>query len=261
MKKIRILLLLLLAVLCLTVSRAENEPGIRLNVDQSHAQDGYIIVQRPETDKKLVVVVEADDLKTEYPLENDTVVLPLQFGCQTYHIGLFDVSGSGEEASSLLDSVEFYADMEDSLSCFLHPNLYVQYTSDSPWVLKAEELTAGIRDPLKQYRVIINYIVKEFSYDYIKTVAVKENHLPDIQRCWDNRMGDSQDLAALVCAMLRSRGIPAMLFRTVDWFTNPYCWIVALIGDDCLAFDPAEKLYVLPKDHMLFKLYEGAVAY
>ena len=49
--------------------------------------------------------------------------------------------------------------------------------------------------------------MKTFSYDYIKAINIKAGMLPDIPGTWDKRMGVCQDLAAIMCCMLRTQGI------------------------------------------------------
>ena len=264
MKKWKMILVLLLAILCLTAAHAEVQSGRYMKVDDSHTDDGYITVQRLETEKKLMVVVKRFDYEVEYPLDEETVVLPLQFGHGTYDVQLYEVSESEDEetrATSLLDSISVSASMEDNLACFLHPNIYVQYSPDSPWVQKAEELTRGITDPVKKCTAINDYIADKFMYDYIKTVTVPQDALPDVQTCWDCRMGNDQDLAALCCAMIRSRGIPAMLFKGSYTYGRPAYWVLAVLDKESIVLNPIEKMYVAPKEDMIQYLFNEAIAY
>ena len=151
--------------------------------------------------------------------------------------------------------------MDNPFSCFLHPNLYVRYDSGSPWVLKAEELTAGLTDPREQYEAISGYIVDNFAYNFIRSATERPDTLPDIQDCWDRKMGVSQDLAALSCAMLRSRGIPAMLFTGSEKEGITYCWVVAVVNEEFILFDPTERICASEMTDLLFSLYTDATAY
>lgn len=264
MKKWKMILALLLAMLCLTTAHAEVQSGRYMKVDDSHTDDGYITVQRLETEKKLMVVVKGFDNEAEYPLDEETAVLPLQFGVGTYDVQLYEVFESEEEekrTTSLLDSISISASMEDNLACFLHPNIYVQYSPDSPWVQKAEELTRGITDPVKQCTAINDYIADKFIYDYIKFVTVPQDTLPDVQNCWENRMGIDQDLAALSCAMIRSRGIPAMLFKGSYTYGRPAYWVLAVLDNESIVFNPSEIMCAAAREDMTEYLFNAAIAY
>ena len=257
----RMILIFTLILTLAGAALAENTPGGFLNVDTSRAADGFIVVQRPETEKKLTVTAGTGTWNAEYPLDDESVTLPLQFGSGNYLIALYEASEDHPENRSLLDSVQISVKMDDPLSCFLHPNLYVRYDSDSPWVLKAEELTAGLTDPEDRYAAITAYIVNNYAYNFLKSVTEQPDALPDIQACWDQKTGISQDLAALSCAMLRSRGIPAMLFTGSTKDGINYCWVVAVVNQEFILFDPTERVCASDMTDLLFSLYTGAMAY
>ena len=260
MKKFLTLIVTLIMMLA-GAALAESAPCGFLNVDSSQAADGYIVVRRPETEKRLTVTVGREPWSAEYPLDDEMVTLPLQFGNGNYLISLYGSSEDHPEPGSLLDSVQISVKMDNPLSCFLHPNLYVRYDSGSPWVLKAEELTAGLTDPKEQYEAISDYIVNNYAYSFIKSVTEQPDALPDIQDCWDQKMGISQDLAALGCAMLRCRGIPAMLFTGSQKDGITYSWVVAVVNQEFILFDPTERVCASEKTDLLFSLYRDAMAY
>lgn len=257
----RMILIVALILMLAGTALAESTPGGFLNVDISQATDGCIVVQRPETEKKLTVTVGKDQWNAEYPLDDESVTLPLQFGNGNYLIALYEASEAHPETRSLLDSLQISVKMDNPFSCFLHPNLYVRYDSGSPWVLKAEELTAGLTDPRDQYAAISDYIVNNYTYNFIKSTMERTDALPDIQDCWDQKTGISQDLAALSCAMLRSRGIPAMLFTGSKKDGSTYCWVVAVVNQEFILFDPTERVCASDMTDLLFSLYTEATAY
>ena len=257
----RMILTITLILMLAGAALAESAPGGFLDVDASRAAEGFIVVRRPKKDKKLTVTVGTGTRNAEYPLDDESVTLPLQFGNGNYLIALYEASEDHPETRSLLDSLQVYVKMDNPLSCFLHPNLYVRYDSGSPWVLKAEELTAGFTDPGDRYAAISGYIVNNFAYDFIKSTMERTDALPDIQDCWEKKAGTSRDLAALSCAMLRSRGIPAMLFTGSKKDGNSYCWVVAVVDQEFILFDPTERVCASDMTDLLFSLYTEAMAY
>lgn len=257
----RMILIVTTLLMLAGAALAESAPDGFLNVDTSQASDGCIVVRRPETEKRLTVTVGTGTWKAEYPLDDESVTLPLQFGSGNYLIALYEASEDHPENRSLLDSLQISVKMDNPLSCFLHPNLYVRYDSGSSWVLKAEELTAGLKDPMEQYTAISGYIVNNYVYNFIKSVTERTDALPDIQDCWDQKMGISQDLAALSCAMLRSRGIPAMLFAGSKEDGITYWWVVAVVNQEYILFDPTKRVCASEMTDLLFSLYSDAMAY
>ena len=249
-------LVLIIMTVCLAAAAAESMENIQLNIDQSTVSDGYITVLRPETDLKLKVTVEKDGQKYQYDLTNQTIVLPLQMGEGEYTVTLEGIE-KVEEADDVnnvdsdrimeyvpFDGMVITADMEDPLSCFLHPNCYVNYDSESAWVKKAEEITKDVTDPVEQFRIITNYMVRNFQYDFIKSVTVSDSGgiMPDIEYCWEKKSGISQDLAALTCAMLRSQGIHAILVCGTLGSGTAHHWVEAVINDEYIRFDPSAEL-------------------
>ena len=258
MKKWIRMIAMILIGLCLAVSAAGEGTEIEPDVDLSHSRDGYIVVRKPETEEELMITVENDGRVVEYLFENESEALPLQLGSGTYTVTLYEIAGEDDPVpGNRVGRLSFEADVEDLYAPFLHPNCYVNYSPDSPWVQKAEYITEGITDPLIQYQAITSYIVKNYQYDFIKSVMEPHQDMlrPDIQYCWDNGLGIAQDLSALACAMLRSRGIPAMLIKGTIGEGTPHFWVVAVVNDDYLIFDPTARINATNKTEIFFSLY------
>ena len=81
-----------------------------------------------------------------------------------------------------------------------------------------------------------------FSYDFIKSVTVKSGQLPDIEYCWEKKMGICQDLSAMTCAMLRSQGVPARLIIGTLGSGTPHAWVLAVVDGEDTFFDPTAEL-------------------
>ena len=214
-----------------------------LIIDASNADKGYIMVKARKNKKKMKLTIspgQGTALKYDINGEQEYEVYPLQFGKANYTVALYQQkSGTKYE---VLAKAKVSAKIEDELSCFLYPNQYVNYTADSPCVLKATELCEGMTDQAEIYKTICKYVVKNFEYDFIKSVTVKAGVLPDIDYCWTNKMGICQDLSALTCAMLRSQGVPARLIIGTLGSGTPHAWVLAVVNGEDKFFDPtAEK--------------------
>jgi hypothetical protein len=134
--------------------------------------------------------------------------------------------------------------MPDELSCFLYPNQYVNYNENTACVKEAQAMCKDMTDQGEIYKTVCSFVLKNFIYDYIKSVSVQSmsQQMPDIDGCWDNRMGICQDLSAMTCAMLRSQGIPARLMIGTVGANTYHAWVVAVVNGEERFFDPTAEL-------------------
>ena len=124
-------------------------------------------------------------------------------------------------------------------------NAMVTYTADSPWIKAITTECAGLTDQKAIYNKIINYYVQNFAYDFVKWTVSGYGVHPDLDDCWERKVGVDLDLGAMVCSMLRSQGIPTQLImQLVDGVEAPV-WVVAFIGDETLMFNPAAEVKLL----------------
>lgn len=131
---------------------------------------------------------------------------------------------------------------EESMSAYLLPNEMVPFTEESKYVQFAAEFCEGITDQEKIYNKLLEYFDKNFMYDYIKSITVENYTVPDPDECWRTRMGIELDLASLMCAMLRSQGIPTMLLVSREiTYKYPSAWVLAMIGDQIKVCNPAMR--------------------
>ena len=216
----------------------------KLTIDCSNMDEGYIMVKAKKTEKKLRVRVSTAGAKLLYWLNGDGEyeVLPLQFGSGKYKVELFEHVQKKDYSKE--GAVKLSAKMPDELSCFLYPNQYVNYNADTACVKFADDLCKDISDQGEIYKAVCTYVLQNFIYDYIKSVSVQSmsQQMPDIDYCWDNRMGICQDLSAMTCAMLRSQGIPARLMIGTVGANTYHAWVVAVVNGEERFFDPTAEL-------------------
>lgn len=219
-----------------------------LVVDVSHADEGYIMVKGPKTSKRLKFRVKHGDHTLDYDLngKGSYEVIPLQLGNGSYTCTLYkNVSGKKYAQEG---RVGVKTNMADPNMAFLYPNQYVNYTEDSAAVKKSAELCAGLDTQQECFDAIFDFIKTGFVYDYVKMVTVKPGMMPDIDDCFETRMGICQDLAALGACMLRVQGIPArMMIGTLENGTY-HAWVVAVVDGKEILFDPTAELSAVAKD-------------
>ncbi len=209
----------------------------KLQVDATHVNDGYFLAGlQKKSSKRIKLRVQKDGTTLTYDLNGDArfEVFPLQLGNGNYTITLYEqVSGKNYSASG---KVTVTAKMRDTDSCFLYPNQYVNYTSASEAGIRADELCAGMNGR-EAFETVSAFMGSSFAYDYIKAMNIKSGTLPDIDGAYTKRMGICQDLAAIMCCMLRSRGLPARLMIG-DADGNYHAWVQVRIDGTDYFFDP-----------------------
>ena len=220
----------------------------KMTIDCSNMSEGYIMVKGKKTNKRLKLQIATSGAKLNYDLNSDGEyeVFPLQFGNGKYQISLFE-NVSGKKYSKE-GNVKLNVKMSNELSCFLYPNQYVSYNEKTACVQQAEQMCAGMTNQEEIYSTICKYVLKNFVYDYIKAVTVKPGLLPQIDDCWNNKMGICQDLSAMTCAMLRSQGIPARLMIGTVGSNTYHAWVVAVVNGDNRFFDPTAELNASSKN-------------
>ena len=218
-----------------------------LTIDHSHASDGYIIVKAPKSSQKLKIAIAFDGAdKIHYNLntDGDEEILPLQYGSGKYTVSLYcQISGSKYQKDG---EVSFTVRMKDKLGYTLYPNQWVNYSAETAAVQFADELCADLNDEYEITMAVYQFMGKNFSYDWFKSgdvqAGIHKGILPDIDGSWETRTGICQDMAAIMCAMLRSQGIHARLVVGTCGGT-PHAWVtVYCYGDDgklkSLSLDP-----------------------
>ena len=207
-----------------------------LTIDHSHASDGYIIVKAPKSSRALKIAISFDGTaKIHYNLntDGDVEILPLQYGSGKYTVSLYhQISGSKYQKDG---EISFTVKMKDKLGYTLYPNQWVNYTAETAAVQYADELCAGLTDEYEITMAVYKFMKKNFSYDWFKARDVKagtlKDILPDIDGSWETWTGICQDLAAIMCTMLRSQGIHARLV-VGTYGSTPHAWVTVYYHDD-----------------------------
>ena len=216
----------------------------KLTIDCSNMSEGYIMVKAKKTAKKLRVRISTAQTKLLYALNGngDYEVLPLQFGSGKYQIELFEnVKGKDYSKEGTL---KLNVKISNELSCFLYPNQYVNYDENTACVRYAQDMCRDMKDQGEIYKAVCAYVLHNFVYDYGKSYQVQSmsQQMPDIDYCWNSRMGICQDLSAMTCAMLRSQGVPARLMIGTVGKNTYHAWVVAVVNGEERFFDPTAEL-------------------
>ena len=210
----------------------------RLVVDASHMDLGYITcrVDSP-TDHRLKLRMTYGDVQLTYDMKGDAgyEVFPLQLGSGSYEFSLFENVKANKYAGK--GKVQLSVQLADENAPFLVPNQYVNYARDTNAVLKSDELASQG----EIYSAVCDFMTREFGYDFVRAKTIGPGELPEIEACFDSRLGICQDLSAVMVCMLRVQGIPARLM--VGYADQYYhAWTAALVNGKEVFFDPTAAI-------------------
>ena len=213
------------------------ETGGKLMIDASHADQGYIMVCVAEpTSHRMKVRMSYGGAQLTYDLNSDGMyeTFPLQMGSGEYEFSLYEnVKGNKYSAEG---RVVLQVQLADENAAFLVTNQYVNYDLYTAAVQKSDELCAG-QSPRDVYNAVTGFISSEFAYDFVRAKNVSPGMLPEIDYCYDNRMGICQDLSAVTACMLRVQGVPTKLM--IGYAGKYYhAWTVVILDGEEIRFDP-----------------------
>ena len=216
----------------------------KLIVDMSHKDLGYIMARVSEPSKhafKVRMSFGKGQLTYDLNSDGNFEVFPLQLGSGKYEFALFEnVKGSKYSSEG---KVDINVQLRDENAAFLVPNQYVDYELWTSAVQKSDELV-GSASAADAYTIITDFIKSEFSYDFVRAKTISSGQLPEIDYCYENRMGICQDLAAVMVCMLRVQGVPSKL---VIGYADKYyhAWTTSVVDGKEVFFDPTAAIGAL----------------
>lgn len=203
-----------------------------LEVDISNMEQGYIVASYTgEAAKINLQLTGSDAIVYKYFVNQgeEPAVLPLTGGDGLYMLDVYENIYDDQYAVLMSDSFEVKLDSE--YLPFLYPNQYVNFNEDSEAVKMAAELANSLESELDVLEAVYHYVTENITYDYEKAQSVPVGYLPDVDETLRSKKGICFDYAALMCAMLRCRGIPAILDIG---YTNDgmyHAWISSFLKD------------------------------
>ena len=215
-----------------------------ITFDASHTSDGYIMVQYHGTNEKTKLQVLApNDVDYTYLITNtDTYhVYPLPGGDGTYRLRLLESVSIEENKYAIVFNQEFDVTISDEFAPFLRTNHYVNYSSDSKSVSKAESLAEDCYSDLDVINNVYHFVTGTISYDTAKAENLQYGYTPNPDETLESETGICFDYASLMSAMLRSQRIPTRL--EVGYAGEIYhAWISCYVDeigwvDNIISFD------------------------
>lgn len=181
-------------------------------IDVSSISQGYVAAIGISS-SRLKLQVKKGDLTYNYDMPNNgtPVVAPLNMGDGAYQVSV--MQNTTESRYITLCSVDANVVLESEFAPFLRPNVFCEYTENSPVVAKARELVSDAENEGDALRSIYQWIVNNVTYDKSKAseLAGKTGYIPNPEETLASQTGICFDYASLAAAMLRSQGIPCKI--------------------------------------------------
>lgn len=208
-------------------------------VDASRLSEGLVSVRYtgPEGTRVKVRLTKAEGRAYSYDLNSagraETFALTQGDGTYTLEV----LEHLRENRYEPVHTVALEVALTDEKAPFLASSQFVCYAPDSEAVRLAGELTQGLDSDSEKTAVLFDYVVDHLSYDGEKTQQVEPGYLPDLDRTLAEGKGICFDYAALLCAMLRSQGVPCKLVmgdagNLYHAWVEVWCETAGRIGED-----------------------------
>jgi hypothetical protein len=211
MKKLLVFVLTFFSVIAMSCLVLHASAKAEFNTDNVNRGIISIRYTTPNTSRKAKVLIQFGNEKYTYNIRNSNsfVNFPLQLGNGTYQVGVFEQIEGTKFAQVATTSVNLKLD--DNSKVFLTSIQLIDWGERMNTVTLANELTKNKTTEAEKVEVLYQYMVQQFSYDFVKMKSVQYDYIPVIDDVLKNKLGICYDYAAVFASMLRSQGIRAKL--------------------------------------------------
>jgi len=175
-----------------------------------------------DTTKKAKVLITFGDQKYQYNIKNGNtfVNFPLQLGNGKYDIGVYEQIEGTKYSQVSTTTVNLLLD--DSSKVFLTSIQLINWGEKMNTVTLAKELTKNKKTENEKIEVCYQYMVQQFSYDFVKMKNVEYDYIPVIDDVLKKKLGICYDYSAVFASMLRSQGIKCKLIMGYTTMVKEY---------------------------------------
>jgi len=238
MKKAIVALLTFLSVFILSAVALNASASAEFNRD--NLDRGIISVKfiSPNTEKKAKVLIQFGEQKYQYNVKSSTslVNFPLQLGNGAYQVGVYEQIEGTKYTQVAATTVNLLLD--DSSKVFLISNQLINWGEKMNTVTLAKELTKNKKTDNDKIEVVYQYMVQQFSYDFVKMKSLEYDYIPVIDEILKKKLGICYDYSAVFASMLRSQGIKTKLVMGYTSNVKEYhAWNEVFINDKWVVVD------------------------
>ncbi len=188
-----------------------------ITIDVGCAAYGVVLVKIDgiPADKRCKVIATGNSKSYQYDILPRGVFMgiPLQNGNGSYTLTVYEqVSGTSYTTKM---AHTFTVTLASSLKPFTAASVMVDFSRGSACVSQANSLCSGIGTATGRVDAVYRWIVDNITYDRDLAGSITSGqvttYIPNPDNTYNTRKGICFDYAALMCAMLRSQGIPTRL--------------------------------------------------
>ncbi|MDE6107360.1 MAG: transglutaminase-like domain-containing protein [Oscillospiraceae bacterium] len=207
--------------------------GQRSELDTALLEQGVVEVRYTGAAgaKLKVQITQPDGALYNYDLNSggNWETFPLTQGDGAYTLSLLEHKEG--DRYTIRDTYPLELTLADPMAPFLRPNQIVNY-ANGPALTLAADLTRSQTSEAQKVATLFDYVVDHVAYDYEKSASAQPGYLPSVEDTLDSGRGICFDYDALLCAMVRSQGIPC---RLVTGYTNDgelyHAWVEVYCRD------------------------------
>ena len=191
-----------------------------------------------ETAKKAKVLIQFGDQKYQYNIKSSSSFtnFPLQLGNGSYTVGVFEQIEGTKYAQVSTTTVNLLLD--DSSKVFLTSIQLINWGDKMNTVTLAKELTKNKTTESEKVEVMYQYMVQQFSYDFVKMKNLEYDYIPVIDDVLKKKLGICYDYSAVFASMLRSQGIKCKLIMGYTTNVKEYhAWNEVYVNDKWVVVD------------------------
>jgi len=194
--------------------------------------------QSTDTSKRAKVLIQLGEQKYQYNIKsgNTFVNFPLQLGNGSYQVAVFEQIEGMKFAQVATTTVDLKLD--DSSKVFLTSIQIIDWGEKMNTVTLAKELVKNKTTEAEKVEVLYQYMVQQFSYDFVKMKSVEYDYIPVIDDVLKKKLGICYDYSAVMASMLRSQGIKCKLIMGYTTNVREYhAWNEIYVGDKWVVVD------------------------
>lgn len=179
----------------------------------SNNNDGTVdLVYNNTNDVKVKLLVQLSggkQYKYDIPKGNVNIKIPMTQGNGEYKFILCkNIAGT---RYAVIQTLSITQNLSDSSDAYLTSNFMISWDVNNKAIKHAQDLAKKSKG--KKIKVIYEYVVKNYAYDYAKSDNVDElskgnAYIPNINHIFDVKKGICYDISILLASMLRSVGVP-----------------------------------------------------
>jgi len=242
MKKtiISIITFLFVVIMSSTAIQASASGGATAEFNRDNLDRGIISIKysSPNTAKKAKVLIDFGEQRYQYNIKNggSFVNFPLPLGNGTYKIGVYEQIEDTQYVQVTATSVNL--NLNDSSKVFLISHQLIDWGVKMNTVILAKGLTKNKSTENEKIEVCYQYMIQQFSYDFVKMKSVQYDYIPVIDEILKKKLGICYDYSAVFASMLRSQGIKCKLIMGYTSKVKEYhAWNEVFMNDAWIVVD------------------------